>query len=164
MSIVMLLITLWLIVFQSLIYKRIPSGHNGSKNLRISLEEKIMFYRTKYIKSIYAATLSNPLLLITGFLYYFYLKYGKIRPLDIEDIIVLGFFLVISFVMPLLVQLWYNNYQVRQLEDILSEIDEGSISAELIKKQKRNSFLIHFFSIITLVAGLIILFYLVFSR
>ena len=76
------------------------------------------------MKSLYVGALSNSLIFLSGSLYYFYFKYGEIRPLDLTDYLVFGGAILIAYVLGAAVNLAAMKFQVRQLESCLQEIDE----------------------------------------
>lgn len=147
------------IIFQRNILKKIPSADLARENLRILLEKKIGFYREKYLRSLYIGALSSPLFVISGMLYYFHFKYGAVRPLDTDDYFVLGLAIVISFVMGAYLQVKQHDFQIRQLEQCLSQIDEHTLNQLTLKEQRirrRNRILMF---ILAIICGLLVLAY-----
>lgn len=162
-SLLFMIFSVYSILFHANTYRKIPDDPEGRKSLISNIEEKISFYRSRYIKSVYAIALSSPMLFISGSLYYFYFKYGTIRQLDQTDIIIMGVFLTISFVFPLAVQLWFNRHHIRQLEECMNEIREGAISELLIMRQRRSRLIVQLVSVIALITGMLLLLYIIFS-
>ena len=145
------------IFFQYNMLKKIPRADYAKNNLRILLEKKINFYRDKYLRSLYIGALSSPLFFISGMLYYFYFKYGKIRPFETDDYIVLGMAVIIAFVLGAFFQVKQHNFHIRQLEQCLSQIDEHTFNNLTLKEQRiksRNRILMFMLAII---CGLLVL-------
>ena len=139
------------IAFQVRILKKIPNTDYSKDNLRAVLESKINFYTKKYFNSLYVGALSNSLFIISGMLYYYYYKYGEVRPFDTVDYFVLGIFILAGFILAAYVQVKHHNFQIRQLELCLTEIDENTINGLTIKSQnnkRRQIFLVFLFAII----------------
>ena len=162
MSIILGLI-LWTICYQVLMYRRIPSSGSSETVIRTTLENRIQFYHQRYIKSLYIGALSNSLVFVSGSLYYFYFKYGEIRPMDLVDYLVFGTAIIFAFVLGAVVQIAQHNFQVRQLESCLQEIDEDSMSELTLKEHRNKKLRLFFIALIALVAGLLLLAYFVFG-
>jgi len=148
------------ISFQVRILKKIPNKDYSKDNLRVLLESKIKFYSKKYFNSLYVSALSSSLFIISGMLYYYYFKYGEVRPFDMVDYFVLGFFVMVGFIFAAFVQIKHHNFQIRQLEICLTEIDENTINGLTIKSQnakRRQLFLVF---LLALICGLLVLAFL----
>jgi len=143
-------------------YRQIPHKDMSDSAIRSSLEKRISFYHERYIKSLYIGAISNALVFVSGSLYYFYFKYGEIRPLDLVDILVFGTAIIIAFVFGAVIQIAQHNYQVRQLESCLQEIDEDSMTMLTIKEQRNKKLRLFFIALIALICGLLLLAYFVF--
>jgi hypothetical protein len=147
------------VFFQSSVLKKVSRADYAGDNLRMLLEKKINFSRDKYIRSLHIGALSNPLFVINGMLYYFYFKYGKVRPFDIDDYMVLGLVIIIAFVLGAFFQVKHHNFHIRQLEQCLSQIDEHTINQLTLRDQRikrRNRILVF---ILAIICGLLLLAY-----
>lgn len=156
-----LLLLLWAIRYQWIMLSRVPKDSNADPVIRASLERKIKFYRQYFIKSLYAGALSNSLLVLSGILYYFYFKYGEIRPFTWDDYLVFGTTMIIAFALGAYAQIKQHNFQVNQLEECLREIDEEAMTTLTLRQQrnkKRIRILIYGLAII---CGLLLLAFLI---
>ncbi|MCK5067052.1 MAG: hypothetical protein KAR16_06430 [Bacteroidales bacterium] len=153
---------LWAIWFQLKMYRSIPQTGMSEPAIRTSLEARIQFYHQRYVKSLYIGALSNSLFFISGSLYYFYFKYGEIRPMDIVDFLVFGTAIIIAFVIGAVAQIAQHNFHVKQLESCLQEIDEETMTALTIKEQRNKKLKLFFIALTALVCGLLLLAYFVF--
>ncbi len=124
--------------YQWLMIARIPKASTSDPVIRISLENKIKFYRRHFIKSLYVGALSNSLLILSGMLYYLYFKYGEIRPFAWDDYLVLGVTLIIGFALGAYVQITQHNFQVKQLESCLQDIDEDAMTTLTLRDQRNK--------------------------
>ena len=145
------------IIFQARILKKIPYADYAENNLRKVLEGAISFYKNKYIRSLYVAALSNSLLIISGMLYYFYFKYGELRPFETDDYMVIGIVIIISFVIGFYMQIKLHNFHIRQLEHCLMEIDENLINEQTIKRQNNRRRQLFLIFLLAVICGLLIL-------
>ncbi len=153
---------LWTLWFQIKMYRSIPMEGSSPPVVRTSLENRIQFYRKRYVKSLYIGALSNSLIFVSGSLYYFYFKYGEIRPMDLVDYLVFGTGIVIAFVFGAIVQIAQHNFQVKQLESCLQEIDENSMTLLTLKEQRHKKLRLFFIALLALVCGLLLLAYFIF--
>jgi hypothetical protein len=148
--------------YQWLMIARIPNASASTPVIRISLENKIKFYRRHFIKSLYVGALSNSLFILSGMLYYFYFKYGEIRPFAWDDYLVLGVTLIIGFALGAYVQITQHNFQVKQLESCLQEIDEEAMTTLTLRDQRNKKRRLIFILLLALVCGLLLLAFFIF--
>lgn len=159
---VILMLILWAIRFQWLMIARIPLDSSPDPVVKTSLENKIKFYHQKFIKSLYVGALSNSLFILSGMLYYFYFKYGEIRPFTWDDYLVFGVTIILGFALGAYAQIKQHSYQVKQLESCLHEIDEESISALTLRDQRNKKRRMILTFLLALICGLLLLAFLVF--
>jgi len=153
-AILLLFYLLWLNITT---YRKIPRQEEYSGDMQNFLKSRIEFYRTKYLKTVYVIALSNPFVFLGGMLYYFYFKYGMIRPLQVEDIIVFSIFCIAGFALGAFIQVRQFNYQVNQLEECLKELQENGIDELAIRRHKKQKRTIMIIFMIALLTGLLLL-------
>jgi len=158
-----LLLTLSAILYQGLMTGKIPESEGPDPVIRTSLENKINFYRQNYIKSLYVGALSNALLILSGMLYYFYFKYGEIRPFTWIDHLVFVAFILIGYALGAYVQVAQYNFQIRQLESCLLEIDEDALTTYTIRQQRNKKRRLTLLFVLSIVCGLLLLAFLIFN-
>ncbi len=152
----------WTIWFQWKMYRKIPRDTVSPPVVRTSLENRIRFYRKRYVKSLYIGALSNVLIFVSGSLYYFYFKYGEVRPLDLTDYLVFTAAVLLAFALGAWAQIAQHNFQVRQLESCLKEIDEDAMTMLTLKDQRNKRLRLIFIALTALILGLLLLAYLIF--
>jgi hypothetical protein len=106
--------------------------------------------------------LSNSLFILSGMLYYFYFKYGEIRPFQWDDYLVFGVALLIGFALGAFAQVKQHNFHVKQLENCLQEINEDKISTYTIREQRNKKRRISLIFLLALVSGLLVLAFFIF--
>jgi len=158
----LIILILWAIRYQWLMIARIPEAATSDPIIRISLENKINFYHKHFIKSLYVGALSNALLILSGMLYYFFFKYGEIRPFAWDDYLVFGITMLIGFVFGAYVQIKQHRFQVKQLEDCLEEIDEETISTLSMRQQRNKKRRMILIFLLAMLCGLLLLSYFIF--
>ena len=148
------------IIFQARMLRKIPQANYARDNLKKVLEGKISFYRKKYLHSLYVGALSNAFLIISGMLFYFYFKYGEVRPFETDDYIVFGVVIMISFALGAFLQVKQHNFHIRQLEVCLHELDEHTLHELTLKKQRHKKLQLLLIYLLALICGLLVLAYL----
>ena len=152
----------WAIRYQWLMITKIPPTGIEEPVVRTTLEEKINFYHQKYIKSLYVGAVSNALIILAGILYYFYFKYGEIRPFQWDDYLVFSATILIGFALGAYVQIAQHRFQIKQLESCLQEIDEDLISTLTLREQRNKKRRLVLVFVLALVCGLLLLGYFIF--
>jgi hypothetical protein len=145
------------IVLQVRTYRRIPGAKDSGQNTRALLHSFVDFYSRSFVPSLITASLTGPLILVVGSLYYFFFKYGTVPPLELADHLVFGTFILISFLLSAFVQVKNFNFHIGQLKESLSEIEQDTLTDNRLRyyrKVKNRNMIIY--SII-LLAGLLLL-------
>ena len=153
---------IWAIWFQWRMTGRIPEAGATGETIRTTLETRIRFYHEQYLKSLYVGALSNSLIILSGMLYYFYFKYGEIRPFQWDDYLVFSGFIIIGYALGAVAQISQHNFQVKQLESCLEEIDEKSFSSISIQSQRNKNLRFILLALLALLCGLLVLAFLIF--
>ena len=142
------------IFWQRKILRKIPVQTDKGLSALDKLREYIDFFYRHYISSIYVGALSGTFLFLTGAIYYLHSKYLNIPQFQIDDFIVWGLGIVLSFGIGTIVHLKHYKFHVKQLEESLNAIEENRINEQDIKAYKRkkirNLILIGIFLIIGL--------------
>lgn len=151
-----------MIIYQVNTYKMIPKTDYSTANIKASLEEKVSYYYSKHLKSIYIGAVTGTLVFVFGFLYYLLISYGKIREFQIDDVIVIGIGITLSYVFNAFVQVKQHNFQIRQIEVCLRDIEENTINEAEIKKLKNKKLRVVTFVAVALLLGILLFLFLLF--
>jgi hypothetical protein len=158
-----LLAVILAILYQWNMIGSVPENRDSEQVVRASLEKKVHFYHHRYIKSLYVGALSNSLLILSGMLYYYYFKYGEIRPFQLDDYLVFGAVIIIGYAVGAFAQISQHNFQVKQLENCLQEIDEDTLSSQTIREQQNKKKQLTRIFLLAILCGLILLAFIIFS-
>jgi len=150
------------IIYQWRLIKRVPGTGASDPVIRTTLENKVLFYHEHYIKSLYVGALSNSLIILSGMFYYLYFKYGEIRPFQWDDYLVLAVAIVIGFFVSAIAQRAQFNFQIKQLESCLQEIDEDTITTHTIREQQNKKRQMIRLLLLAIICGLLVLAFLIF--
>lgn len=157
-----LMLILWAIRYQWLMISRIPKATASDPVIRTSLENKVKFYHQHFRKSLYVGALSNSLFILSGMLYYFYFKYGEVGPFTWDDYLVLGIIIIIGFALGAFFQIAHHNFQVKQLENCLQEIDEDTITTLTLREQRTKKRRLILIFLLAIICGLLLLAFFIF--
>jgi hypothetical protein len=151
------------IIWQTKVYKRVDKICVTKEHLKDLLRAYIDFYNGEYVKSIFVSALSSTLFFLSGSLFYVYFKYRQIPSFELDDFIVLTIGIILSYGVSAFAQIKQNNYQIKQLEICLVEIEENTIDSSSIKKYQANRIKNIVTIGIALIIGVIIFLYLIFG-
>jgi hypothetical protein len=152
-----LALTLFLMFLQSITLREVPRPGLIGNNLRNYLAEITWFYRKRFVRALYVAAVSGSLVFYVGVLYYVWLKYGGLRPLDVEDYVVFGIGLVLAFAINAAAQLWQSGFHMRELEACLYEIDVEALAEHQVRRRRIKRQKINMMWLMWLVLGLLVL-------
>jgi len=153
---------IWAIFYQWRLIRRVPGTGASDPVIRTSLEHKVLFYHQHYIKSLYVGALSNSLIILSGALYYFYFKYGEVRPFQWDDYLVFGAAIAIGFLVSAIAQRSQFNFQIKQLESCLQELDEDTLTTQTIREQQNKRKQMIGILLLAIFLGLLVLAFLIF--
>jgi hypothetical protein len=104
-----------------------------------TLTQKITFLRKMYYKVQFVQSLTNPMIVITGLLFYYYISYGFVPPFHYSDWIVTTLLLLLSFILTLPATLSIYGFQLRNLQGSLSSLqDPEGYELETVKFKNRQ--------------------------
>jgi hypothetical protein len=149
------------IIWQIKVYRRIDKISAAKENLKDLLRAYIDFYNGHYIKSIFVSALSSTLFFLSGSLFYLHIKYDQIPIFELDDFIVLTIGIILSYGLSAFAQIKQHNYQIKQLENCLIEIEENTINELSIKKYKTNRIKNMVIVGIAMIIGVILFLYLI---
>ncbi|MDF1575355.1 MAG: hypothetical protein P1P86_09215 [Bacteroidales bacterium] len=161
MSSAILLGTIWTIRYQWKMIGKIPKAEASDPVIRTTLMNKLDYYHQRFIKSLYVGALSNALIILSGMLYYFYFKYGGMRPFTWDDYLVFGSTIILGYALGAYVQIAHYNFQIIQLESCLQEIDEEAITTRTIRDQRNKKRRLTLIFALALICGLLLLAYFI---
>lgn len=149
------------IIWQSKVYKRVDKINITEEQLKDLLKAYIKFYNRHYVKSIFVSALSSTLFFLSGSTYYLHFKYKQIPTIELDDFIVLTVGIIVSYGVSAFAQIKQNEFQIKELESCLVEIEENTIDASSIKNYKTNRIKNVVTIGIALIIGVIIFLYLI---
>lgn len=122
-----------------------------------SLRQKIDYLRSYYRPFIFIGALTTPILMLCGFFFYYYFKYGEIRMGGPGEDWPLYFLLFIGYLVGILSAYPFYRQRRRMLSECLRDLDDEDLAAQTIAEQqyRRRRFVI--ISIIGVVLGLLFL-------
>lgn len=143
-------------LFEWKILRQIPDISSPAAPIREMLMERISFFNRSYLKALLAIAISSPVMILTGGLYYFYFKYGEIRPLDLEDIFVFSFFIFAGYVISAFFQVRHFRFHTSQLEASVADLDTGTVTMDILNLQRQKRQRIIIISSLAMVIGVLL--------
>ena len=151
------------IIWQIKIYQQVGKNRAPTIHLKDLLRAYIDFYNRQYIKSIFVNALSSTLFFLSGSLFYLYFKYKQFPSLELDDFIVITIGIILSYGVSALAQIKQNDYEIKQLESCLVEIEENTISPSSLKKYQTNRIKKLLSIGIALIMGVVFFLYVIFK-
>lgn len=148
--------------YQYLALRMVPGGMSAEDSIRQTISKRIDYYNRWHVRSIFVGALTSALLIISGMLFYFYFEYGEVRPLEIDDFIVLGAIPVLGFILGAIIQFRHHNFHIRQIESIIDDIDTDQVDTSVMiqyRYRRRRMIVVY---LVTFTAGLLVFLYFAF--
>jgi len=136
-----------IIFYERKMLKRFDEVRDQGQNTREKLSSMLGYLKTKFTSTLLSISITYLFVFISGSLIYFYLAYGYVRTLDTIDVFVFAGFIMIGIVFNFLVNKGQVKYQVKHLENCLSDLNDQALPLaeemiEIQRKQDRASKLI----------------------
>lgn len=133
------------IIHQFMVLHKIPDGMLTDANIQEWLNRLCTFYNKHFVKSLLNSACSSPLFFIVGSMHYLQFKYGGLRPLHLDDFIVLGLGIILSFSLSAITQIKNGNRSIHEIESSLEAIKNDEFKAIdllFIRNKRRKNILI----------------------
>jgi len=160
---VLISITVLGLLWQLRIYKQTEKISAGKGSLKETLQKVLSFLNHTYSKSLFVNALSSTLFLLIGSLYYLQLKYGKIPPMAFDDGAVMTIGILLSYGLSAIAYIMQTNFQIKQLETCLSQIEEDTLNESTLKTFGKNRLKNLIKNGIALITGVILLLYVIYN-
>jgi hypothetical protein len=101
---------------------------DASKSARDNLTSMLTFLQSRFETSTLAVASTHLFGFTSGVLIYFYLVYGRVRPLDATDYFVFGVFYLIGIIFGITATKGQVKYHIEHLKTCLSDLNEDVLS------------------------------------
>lgn len=136
-----LVLLAFLIKFEFKMLRRFSELVDYGKSTREKLASMLTYLRSDFFSTLLAISIGYPFMFIAGMLLYFFAEYGRVRPLDRQDIIVFSIFIIAGLVFNFYMNRKQVDYQVKHLETCLSDLNDNSlqmVSKNLERQRKQD--------------------------
>jgi hypothetical protein len=134
--------------------RRLKQVDNPVKNVLKELES---FLQTDFFIYRFYAAFSNPILIITGVLYYFHFKYGHFESLTEPDsLIVFGIITLISFGIGYVGMVFSSHKIMDEIHSYMEILEESDNYTKIIEKDKKQRFKRVILMLFLLIAGIVL--------
>jgi hypothetical protein len=130
-----------LILFELNIKKQFAAVSDSGQNTTERLSEILVFLRSRFLTALLSIASTDIFIFISGTLVYFYLIYGKVRPLDTQDIFVFSVLILIGIVVNFVQNKSQVKYSIKHLELCLTDLSESTliiVSENIETRQKQD--------------------------
>lgn len=140
--------------------KKLKATRQVDAELYRVLKHKLTYFKTGYRKAVQLLSLSSPLTVMAAILIYFHSKYNGFRPMEMEDWLVFGTIVLISYMLSFTVLSIRHRQYIRELEAYMGEIDESTLESirSNEKRSKRFQMILILLILLGVVAGMAVYF------
>ncbi len=148
-----------LILFELNIKKQFATVSDSGQNTTERLSAILVFLRSQFLTALLAIASTYIFVFISGTLVYFYLIYGKVRPLDTQDIFVFSVLIIIGIVINFVQNKSQVKYGIKHLELCLTDLSESTLAivSENIETQRKQDRTTKFLIAMVLVFAFVLL-------
>jgi len=148
-----------LILFELNIKKQFAEVSDSGQNTAERLSAILVFLRSRFLTALLAIASTYIFVFISGTLVYFYLIYGKVRPLDTQDIFVFSVLILIGIVINFVQNKSQVKYSIKHLELCLTDLSESTLAivSENIETQRKQDRTTKFLIAMVLVFAFVLL-------
>jgi hypothetical protein len=157
--VIVLLVLIGLIYFEMRTLNHFRSVVDPSLSARDNLSTMLSFLKSRFDTATMAIASTGLFLMTSGMLIYFWMTYGRVRPLDAMDYFVFGVFYLIGIVMGFVTTSSQVKYHIRHLTTCLSDLNEGvmTVVSENIETQRKQDRIIKTLLLFLLAFGFVLL-------
>lgn len=148
-----------LILFQFNMLNRFSEIADYGQSTKEKLASMLTYLRSGFYSTLLAISSSYLFMFIAGMLVYFYAVYGKVRPLDGQDIIVFSIFIIFGLGFNFYINRKQVDYQIKHLETCLSDLNDSSLAmvSNNLERQRKQDITNKILLMIVLVFGFVLL-------
>lgn len=153
---IVLFINLVLLGIDFQMLSKIRKLKQGDKPLAESLIQLEKFLQTDFFVYRFYASFSNPILIISGILYYSYIKYGNFRIFtEIDSLIVFGSIIIISFFIAYAGMVFSSVKILNEIQSYNAILEDSENYKQIIRKDKKRRLRMAIFMIFLLVIAIL---------
>lgn len=155
-SIVLLVL---LILFEHKMLTRFSTIADFGKSTKEKLASMLTYLHSGFYSTLMAISIGYPFMFIAGMLVYFYVTYGRVRPLDGQDIFVFTGFIIAGLAFNFFINRKQVNYQIQHLETCLSDLNDSSLQmvSDNLERQRKQDITNKILLFLVLVFGFVLL-------
>lgn len=156
LGILLLGILIW---YQFKMLNRFSDLADYGQTTREKLSSMLTYLQSRFYSTLLAISSTYLFIFISGTLVYFFVTYGKVRPLDGQDIIVFSAFIIVGITFNFFVNKAQIKYQIKHLELCLSDLNDNALAivSENISVQQKQDRTNKLLLIFVLIIGFVLL-------
>lgn len=158
LSIALALLCFLLIVLERPHFRKSIQIDQSPDALSLALEKKLQFLKAFYFKIQFLVGLTNPLLVTLGSFFYYFFKYQEFPKQDVQDLLVFGAILLISFLFTIPTTAGLYGFHLRSLQNSLANLENPDHwETEIVRYHKSKKILVIAFLALVIVGILTLL-------
>jgi len=148
-----------LILFEFRMLNRFTEIVDYGKSTKQKLASMLTYLRSGFFSTLLSISIGYPFMFIAGMLVYFYAEYGRVRPLDGQDIIVFSIFIIAGLAFNFYMNRKQVDYQIKHLETCLSDLNDSSLQmvSDNLERQRKQDMTNKVLLFIVLAFGFVLL-------
>jgi hypothetical protein len=156
---VAILLLAGLTYFESKTMERFNEVTDPSKSAKDNLASMLTFLQSRFETSTLAVASTHLFGFTSGVLIYFYLVYGRVRPLEAMDYFVFGVFYLIGIIFGIAVTKGQVKYHIKHLKACLSDLNENvlSVVSSHIEDQRKQDKVMKILLMLLVAFGFVVL-------
>lgn len=123
-----IVIAVSLILFQLRTLRHFEQLTDYGQSTKERLARTLTFLRTRFFTAILSISSTAIYIFISGMLMYFFITYGRVRPLDGIDFLVFSTFIFIGIVMSFVINSGQVKYNIKHIEACLSDLNDNELT------------------------------------
>ncbi|MDX1284296.1 MAG: hypothetical protein R3182_04770 [Draconibacterium sp.] len=148
-----------LILFEFKMLSRFSKIIDYGQSTKQKLAAMLTYLRSEFFSTLLAISIGYPFMFIAGMLVYFYSVYGRVRPLDGQDIIVFSTIIIAGLAFNFYINRKQVDYQIKHLETCLSDLNDSSLQmvSDNLERQRKQDMTNKVLLFIVLIFGFVLL-------
>ncbi len=148
-----------LMLYEFKMLNRFSKIADYGKSTKEKLASMLTYLQSGFFTTLLAISIGYPFMFIAGTLLYFYAEYGRVRPLDGQDILVFSTFIITGLAFNFYMNRKQVDYQIQHLETCLSDLNDSSLQmvSENLERQRKQDMANKVLLYIALAMGFVLL-------
>ena len=148
-----------LILLETKMLKQFTETADSASSIKEQLSAMLTFLKSRFLTILISIASTYIFVFVAGILVYFYVAYGYVRPLDLQDIFVFSVLILIGITMNYVANRNQVKYHIKHLEVCLSDLNDNvlEVVSQNIELQQKQDWTTKLLLMFVLVIGFVLL-------